>query len=264
MKWLCSLLVLCLHFAQVNALHHFAVMTPEKTGTHLLTKQLTLLTGMDVKNSWRHSASQEFINQQLDICEANHQFFHMHAFDHLHIMKCFRKRQYRVIYLLRDPRDQLISMLNYIRDKGWSYGPLRMDMAFGTLTYDQQIEEMITGSRYGLCVPKELFDNRKGWISWVWALTVKYEDLVGPKGGGTKKKQMEELRRIVDHLKLPKSDQELSYVADNSYGKPGEKTFDNGKIGQWKSKFKEYHKSLFKTVYGNELIEMGYEQNHDW
>ena len=264
MKRLYSLLVFTLLFAQVDALHHFAVITPEKTGTHLLTKQLTLLTGMDVKNSWQHTASADSINKQLNFCEANHKFFHMHAFYDLSLKRCFHKRNYRVIYLIRDPRDQLISLLQYIRDKGWAYGPLRMDMPFGKLSYDQQIEEMITGSRYGVCVPKTFFDKRKGWIAWNWALTVKYEDLVGPKGGGSKKRQMAELRRIVDHIQLPKSDQELSYVADNSYGKPGDKTFNKGKIGQWKSKFKEYHKSLFKTVYGNELIEMGYEQNHNW
>jgi hypothetical protein len=264
MKWLSCLLLFLIQFANMEAFHHFAVITPEKTGAHLLTKQVTLLTGMPVKNCWQHSASVDFINQQLDNCEANHQFFHMHAMYDLNLKRCFHKRNYRVIYLIRDPRDQLISLLNYIRDKGWSYGPFRMDKPFGKLTYDQQIEEMITGSRYGVSVPKVFFDKRKGWSAWNEALTVKYEELVGPKGGGSKQRQMTELRRIVEHIQHPKSDQELSYVADNSYGKPGEQTFSQGKIGQWKAKFKDHHKSLFKTVYGDQLIEMGYEKNHAW
>jgi len=261
MLWI--FLFIC-HFSGLNALHKFAAITPEKTGTHLLTKQLTMLTGMEVRNSWQHSASKETIHKLLDQCEENHQYFQMHALDHFHIMQCLKSRNHRVIYLIRDPRDQLISMLNFIRDKKWAYGPLRMDMPFGKLTYDQQIEEMITGSRYGLSVPHSVFTRRKGWSSWNWALTVRFEDLVGPKGGGSKKSQMDALRAIVDHLKLPKTDHELSLVADNSFGKPGEKTFSKGKIGQWKTTFKEHHKSLFKTVFGDELIEMGYEKNHHW
>lgn len=262
-RWIFLILFVC-HFAGLSALHKFAVITPEKTGTHLLTKQLTLLTGMEVMNSWKHNAPQGVIHKMLDECEAGDKYFHMHAVYHKHIMRCFSKRDYRVFYLLRDPRDQLISMLNYIRNKGWAYGPLRMDYPFGKLSYDQQIEEMITGSRYGISVPHAIFTSRKKWISQKGVLTVKFEDLVGTKGGGSKDRQMYALHAIVDHLKLPKTESELATVAENSFGKPGEKTFNKGQIGEWKSKFKDYHKSLFKTIFGNELIEMGYEENFNW
>jgi hypothetical protein len=41
-------------------------------------------------------------------------------------------------------------------------------------------------------------------------------------------------------------------------------TFRKGKVGSWKYAFSSTHKAVFKSVAGDLLIKLGYEQNMDW
>ena len=75
---------------------------------------------------------------------------------------------------------------------------------------------------------------------------------------------MAELTNIAKFLKLNLSQKAISDVADQIYGKPGEGTFNVGKIGNWKLYFNELHKEHFKDVFGHELIELGYETDYNW
>ncbi len=109
----------------------------------------------------------------------------MHAFPYPPIKDFFQTRGYKVIFLLRDPRDHLLSVLFYILNVGWQYEQLRTDFPFGQLSIDEQIEEMITGQRYGICVPKEFIWNRLPWMNLQSppSFTAYFENLVGIKGG---------------------------------------------------------------------------------
>ena len=106
-------------------------------------------------------------------------------------------------------------------------------------------------------------------------LVCRYEDLVGIMGGGTQEAQLAELERIARFLRVPLSQVDLSIIASqlygdeiNPFGKEGFKhytsTFQNGKIGAWKTAFNEEHKAAFKKKLGSALIELGYEKDDNW
>ena len=244
----------------------FAVITGEKTGTHLLTRALTFLTGKKVLNCWERYADDFTLNCYLDRVEAEDRYFHMHAFPESNIMEILKTRGYKVIYLLRDPRDQLISVLFYILDRHWEYGPLRLDYPFGELSFDEKIEDMITGEKCGLTVPGEFIGRRLPWmiLQDIPVYTSYFEKLVGPDGDGDRDAQILELRRLSDFLNIDTSQINIEAIADSLFGWEGLGTFRSGQVGSWKLYFTNRHKELFKLYYGKLLIELGYENDLDW
>ncbi len=257
MKYLYTILLL-LFFSTLTATENFVVITPEKAGTHLLTRTITFLTGKKVIHVWDRSRSTTDIEGFLRTAAAEGKYLHMHAFPEPHIVKVFQEGGYKVIFLLRDPRDQLISILFYIRERHWEYRTLRMDFPFGLLSFEEQIEEMITGEKYGVQVPYDFFKLRLPWMSFEDSYTTYFENLVGEKGQGSKEVQMAELRNLAGFLHIQISNEQLEYIADNLFGWHGLGTFRSGQIGSWKDYFTERHINLFNQYFGNDLIEFGY------
>lgn len=253
-------------FLSASSKELFVVITPEKTGTHLLTKAITLMTGMEVENLWGREYDPKYFHAFLYDCEKHHTYCQVHLFPNAEIIKGLQTRHYKIIFLMRDPRDQLMSTLFYIRDRNWTYRRLDMQKRFGQMALDEQIDEMITGKTFNVCIPREVIGRRLPWMSLERppVLTVYYENLVGPEGGGTKEAQIAELTSISEFLHLKLSQNVITAISQAVYGSPGEGTFNIGKIGTWKTYFNELHKDHFKEIFGPELISLGYEQNYDW
>lgn len=245
---------------------HFVAITPEKTGTHLLLKALNLLTGKKYEHEWHRDVHEKYYHNHLNECEKHGTYSHMHITSDEKYMRALKTRKYKVVFLMRDPRDQLISMYYYIKDKNWKYENLCMQTRFAGMSQDDQIDEMITGKNLGTCVPKVLIGWKMDWMftSQPEVYTARYENLVGPKGGGTREAQIAELRGIASFLNLKISPKNISAIADSLYGKPGEATFNTGKTQSWKTHFNELHIDHFKEVFGDELILLGYENDYDW
>ncbi len=91
---------------------------------------------------------------------------------------------------------------------------------------------------------------------------VRFEDLVGPNGGGSAQAQRDSIRKIAQHIGIDLSEDDISDIMAKIFGKG--LTFRRGKIGAWRSHFSENHKKLFKQVAGDLLFELDYEKNPDW
>lgn len=250
----------------LQAEDRFVVITPERTGTHLLNRALSLLTGKEVINVWDRTAEAATVHAYLTKAEQEGKFFHMHAFPEPHLIDVFKERGYKVIFLLRDPRDHLISVLFYIRERHWEYGQLRTDYPFGNLSFNDQIEEMITAEKYGICVPEEFLWKRLPWalLKEPAVYTTYFEKLVGEKGGGDSETQLAELQALANFLHLSLPEEKLEHIADILFGWDGLGTFRQGQIGTWKHYFDTNHKKLFKKNFGRQLIALGYEKDLDW
>lgn len=255
---LCSL-------CKLQAHQDFFVVTPEKTGTHLLTKLLSQLFDQNCIHNWNHEISRVDLMNLLMAAKEQNTFVQMHALPTKEIIKTLKELNYKVIFLLRDPRDQAVSLLFYIQ-KGWAYGPLRMNMPFGQLSFNDKLDEIITGRRYGLSATKGIIGRRIPWMyqDQSFVLTVFFENLVGKEGGGSRKRQLQEAMNIVSFLDADLTDQQVDDRSLGIFGSPGEGTFRNGVIGAWKNHFTQSHKSGMKNVFGEELITLGYENNFNW
>ena len=96
-------------------------------------------------------------------------------------------------------------------------------------------------------------------------LVCRFEDLVGPQGGGSAQLQKRTLQKIAEHIGTPMSPAEIDGLAARLYGNEenpfGEGDFQNyqstfreGKIGSWQEAFKPIHKEAFKKRLGWALI----------
>jgi hypothetical protein len=231
----------------------FILVTPEKCGTHLLIKALDQLLDKQCINIWEHSLPNPQLLAKLQQAESENKYVHMHAEPTAHI------------FLIRDPRDQAISLYHYI-NKGWSFGALNQKGPYGGLSENDKILEIITGKRYGTSGVKYAISQKLGWMSQDqhFVYTARFENIVGAEGGGSRELQLMEIRNIASHIKINLSDEELQQRSLNLFGIKGEKTFRNGQIGEWKTTFKQAHIKAFKEHFGAELINMGYEKYFIW
>ena len=99
-----------------------------------------------------------------------------------------------------------------------------------------------------------------GWMGK--ATVIRFENLVGEKGGGSRKLQEEEIYRIANALSIQLDEEHLNKVREEMWGETW--TFRKGQIGDWKKWFNKEHKEVFKEKMGDLLISLGYETNNDW
>ena len=111
----------------------------------------------------------------------NERFLVAHSFK-APILESLVQLGYCVIFVVRDPRDQLISMLNWIREGERPENPVTH-----IEDINEQIEELITGKKTGWKCVEVIFLDCERELANLPSESVyflHYEDLVGPKAVG--------------------------------------------------------------------------------
>ena len=112
------------------------------------------------------------------------------------------------------------------------------------------------------------FSRWKRWINDPQTLAVRFEDLVGERGGGSEEERLKTITRILDHLGVEMTPEEVLARFGSKKMDPNEShTFrkgGEGKRGTWRNVYKDSHKEAFKRVAGDLLIELGYEEDMNW
>lgn len=187
------------------------------------------------------------------------------------------KKNFKILFLVRDPRDQIVSRAFYIKQHSDYYPGLQhlsikeLIRALIGSEIESQVFDNLTSSH--LCFLNKptqqsisnilyYYKSYLPWSSVPNCYTIKFENLVGPKGNGSLEKQKIEIKNIINHLNLVIYSKQINNVIENSFGNTH--TFREGKIGSWKKYFTQEDKALFKTIAGNLLIELGYEQDTNW
>lgn len=172
------------------------------------------------------------------------------------------------LLIVRDPRDVVTSHYHYVTDKNPSH---RLHDYYNALDDDRsRLMSSIRGvsgeqSEDGKPLESigEWMDNFLGWMETEYTHLVRFEDLIGPQGGGDRESQIETVRSIADHLNVTLSEEEVQHVADNTFS-TDTSTFRKGLIGDWENNFGPEHVAAFKDEAGDWLIELGYEDDTDW
>lgn len=250
----------------IPACDNFLVITPEKCGTFLIMKTLSRILNKDWRMYWERTILNCELLYLLSTSEEKNLIQQVHLFYNKSNIDLLQSKNYKIIYLMRDPRDQLVSMLFYIREKNWGFEECNMQTEFGTLSFDDQLMELITGERYGTSALYYMFGNRKQFITEdpQFLYVVHFENLVGENGGGSSDKQINEILNMIGFLNIDITTEEVIKRTKDIYGKPNEGTFRSGQIGEWRKYYSLEHINAFKSYFGVELIELGYENCFDW
>ena len=100
------------------------------------------------------------------------------------------------------------------------------------------------------------------WLNQNSVMVVRFEDLIGPQGGGDQARHKETIIRMGQHMGFSISPEEASQIASRFFGKGA--TFRKGKIGEWRNHFDEETKEVFKQLAGTHLIDLEYERDLNW
>lgn len=209
-------------------------------GRHELVKRATrssFLFGdsVSVGIECQASVSARWLRRYIDGVPPNH-YMSGHAAWSGHLEYLLRQSDIKVIQVIRDPRGILSSRASYVVEKQNDWHPFHH--AFKAMSRRQLLQLYIkggfveeVGSYYSGI--REALGRIEGWLHSHSVMVVRFEDLVGEKGGGSQATQREALQRIVQFLGI--GDADLSVLQDQLFG--GTHTFRGGQIDRWVDDF---------------------------
>ncbi len=160
----------------------------------------------------------------------------------------------RGLFLVRDPHDIVVSEAFYLsRDRRHRHHAL-----FASLPSEKErIRLAITGDRARdvISIGRRL-RYFAGWLDSGF-MVVRFEELVGPAGGGSDTAQSAALRSIFNHLGVEASPAQVERIATRLFSNRSP-TFRRGMIGAWQDHFDPELQRLFDEVVGDELSRLGY------
>ncbi len=169
----------------------------------------------------------------------------------------FRGAGMRTVCILRDPRAVAVSQMHYI--KRLKTHPVHD--AFVGLPHDgDRLMFAIRGGELGghrMLSIDERYRRFAGWSGEPEAVMVRFEDLVGPQGGGSAGAQRQAVASVAGHLGLEADEGMLDRIGENIFG--AGQTFRKGTIGGWREEFAPEHERAAEEVAGALLAELGYE-----
>ena len=224
-----------------------------KCGTHLMGKLLSILTdqahrtpGIKVAHGF-----EQVVEDTLQLHKEG-KFGHIHYNLSKKGLRICKEYDIRLFFIYRDPRDQIIA---------WVMSENTTD----SRSISDKIADAIDPTKeyfWGYYGINDVYTNITPWSTVPAVCAVKFEDLVGPAGGGSIEKQHKAIEHAAHHLGLTLSDTIITFIAKGLFGNSN--TFREGKIGAWKEHFTQEHKDLFKKHAGQILIDLGYETDFNW
>ena len=177
--------------------------------------------------------------------------------------------KFKKILMVRDPRDIAVSGCHYVSKLDKSHLLHEYFNSIGSreerlLRYIEGVaDEHYPGGRR----PKSWGDRHsEGFLPWIddaKCLVVKFEELIGPKGGGNLADQRQSVESIIEHLGLKSFGIDVEHLCNFVFS-PKARTFRRGQIGSWRQEFNDGHKRAFNEKHGDLLIRLGYEDNFHW
>jgi hypothetical protein len=164
----------------------------------------------------------------------------------------------RPIILIRDPRDIVVSQVHYVSKRT----DHRLHAVFEELhDVKGRLRLAIAGDvqRHVVSIGDRL-DFYAGWLGT--ALVVRFEDLVGPHGGGDRDRQDVTLRSIYGFLGMDVDEGMLARIGERLFSTDSP-TFRSGAIGGWRRSFDPELEELFDRTVGDRLRPYGYHLTDD-
>ncbi|GIE36594.1 hypothetical protein Ait01nite_096390 [Actinoplanes italicus] len=162
-----------------------------------------------------------------------------------------------LVFNFRDPRDVVVSMINFLQGATGGYGNFFEADIFSTIlkskpTWEEKIDYALTDP---LFVGGRAFERALWLLNHPKVLNVRYEDLIGEQGGESRRRQVETVNRVLTHLG---SGRDPEKVAAKVYN-PESWSFHRGRTGAWRERFTARNIAHFKERYGSLLELYGYE-----
>jgi hypothetical protein len=207
----------------------------------------------------RRSAGSDFADTPAGVCWVVNQF-DIRQLDGRFLHEWSQTGTPKIIFNYRDPRDVILSMVNFLSDRtGKGFSNYNDFLVFSRIlkskaTLEEQLE-------YALTDPS--FPSRRDLARMIWLLNhpdvckTSFEELVGPRGGGSAQAQGRALDRVFEFLGV--SGTVPAGVAGSLFN-PEVFSFYRGQIGGWREAFTPELRRLADGRLGDLLDLYGYER----
>jgi len=168
----------------------------------------------------------------------------------------------QVLFNVRDPRDVLLSALDYLLHKRDAALPfpglyILMDILQRIEGRGRQIDFLLdeaTLPMLGPLHPITVFRDMRYLALHPRCVTLRFEDLAGPAGGGSAERQVDAVNGVLQACNLRGDPRRL---ADRLYDTGGT-MFNQGRIGRWREQMSDAQLRRFERLYGDVLEAYGY------
>ena len=189
-------------------------------------------------------------------------FINAHCLHSPELADLFRREGMKIVCILRDPRDVAVSQMHHIKQRKQHFAHE------GYMALPSDRERLMVSIRGGELGGRELQSLERRYRQFLdWerdggAVMVRFEDLVGPEGGGSEEAQRLAVGRVAGHLGVPVEERTIDLVGKNLFG--AGRTFRRGQIGGWREEFSAEHERALEETAGPLLVELGYQEaGHD-
>lgn len=227
-----------------------------KAGTHLLDSMLhefpTLRPSVSRTVQYWAKIDQLQIDKILSIHRGT--FLRGHVPAHLDLIQALNKSDIKTLLIVRDPRAIVVSHEKYISQIDTTHPAHKY---LSSLDAEARILACINGVEGMIESIENTFKLFQGWLELENCLVVRFEDLVGARGGSSDEVRLHQIQRISDFLGINLSAQQLDSMI-SSLDTPKSSTFRSGQIDGWKKHLNEEQLSLIKKRMGQNNNLFGY------
>lgn len=265
-----------------NTLHRTPILFGNsfpKSGTHLLAQVLHAFPSIGpavdrgmgpvltfVPETGRRRSAQEILGDLRPLRAGDLCFGHVIADPE--IVAYMNRQPVAHFFILRDPRDVVISHAFFLADKAVDHVHHAYYQELTTL--DDRIRASIAG-RPGWEEKKNHAGDFPGigarfqpyldWLVQPGVLVLRFEDFILSRP--------QALSRLLDYaeqrgFRTRVSREQAVETLTRAIDPKSSFTFRGGRVGDWQKHFTAEHKELFKCCAGDLLVRLGYEESNDW
>ena len=244
-----------------------------KSGTHLLAQILSAFPKIGVavdrgmgpvltfeRSTGRQRSSREVLAELNRLQAGDLAFGHVTA--EPEIVEGWHHDQVVHFFMIRDPRDVVVSHAFYIGDKATQNVHHAYYRSLPDL--DSRLRTSILGRpdwEGDFPDVGKRFSAYLGWLDCPWVTILRFEDYIKDRDDAiTQLVEFSEERGYQRIVGRQRAIEILTRAIDPSHSF----TFRSGKVGDWQKYFTKEHKRLFKDVAGDLLIHLGYERDLTW
>jgi sulfotransferase 6B1 len=163
-------------------------------------------------------------------------------------------RGLKTVFVVRDPRDIAISQARYVtgRRDHWAH-----DLFADRSDPRARLRLAIAGDRDGgLRSLGDRLDAYAGWLDTA-DVVVRFEDLVGSRGGGDDATQRATVARLYERVGIDADEALIASISSRLFSSESP-TFRKGAIGQWREVLDDELQTLVGDTAGESLARFGY------
>lgn len=242
-----KIVLITMLFKIANSFDPVVINSIPKCGTHLTSTIIELLTNYRPATDSYKGALNWVRNKKYNIIVSHIPYTNEY-------FKLITEKEYKIIFVYRDPRDFLVSLAHWIDIEPQEWGA-----AHRFKSIEQRIDFLINGNffpkdnffPYKLNGEKGVSTFFKNYIPWKKkpnVLAVKFEELIGSNGGESDEILIKTLEKICLFLNIEIDSDKVRDISKQIWGNPingNPKIFRKGKTQEWKKVFTDNNTKNF-------------------